>query len=221
MDLFMKTKAKSSATAPLSKTRSRRPAEQRSDPLLGLEHQIGQRLRDVRLSKDLSLSEVALQAGISVGNLSQIERGLTVASIRTFCMLARALGIEAGWLLEQYGMQPDNDHPHIVRASSARSIVFSKQGVIKRLASPVNDGSLQMLVVEIAPEASSGDRAYTHAGEECGIVLEGVLELVVDDELHTLGAGDSFRFKSTLPHRFSNPGNVPAKVIWVISPPLY
>jgi transcriptional regulator with XRE-family HTH domain len=204
------------------KARTAKSSRSISDPLLGMEFHIGQRLRELRTAKGLSLSELATQAEISVGNLSQIERGLAVPTIRTFCLLSRALDIGAGGLLEPYAQSNGNDDPFIVRATSAKSIVFSRSGVVKRLASPTKPGRLQMLVVEISPGAgSSNNKDYTHAGEECGIVLEGVIDIWLDGEKRTLGAGDSFRFESTRPHRFHNPGNAPAKVIWVTSPPLY
>ncbi|MFO1436475.1 MAG: XRE family transcriptional regulator [Gammaproteobacteria bacterium] len=225
----MKKQAQSHAAMRTGRDSTRRKQRQASkasrtiaDPLLGMEFHIGQRLRELRSAKGLSLSELAAEAEISVGNLSQIERGLAVPTIRTFCLLSRALGVGAGGLLEPFAQLGGDDDPFIVRAASAKSIVFSRSGVVKRLASPTKPGKLQMLVVEVAPgSGSSNNKDYTHAGEECGIVLEGVIDIWLDGEKRTLGAGDSFRFESTRPHRFHNPGNAPAKVIWVTSPPLY
>src|SRR5690242_18531561 len=65
-----------------------------------LEIRIGKKLRDHRLAKDLSLAEVAKLAEVSVGHLSQIERGLAAPSVRTFCVLSKILGVGPGWLLD-------------------------------------------------------------------------------------------------------------------------
>ena len=186
-----------------------------------LELRVGKRLRELRTAKGLSLVDLAKAADVSVGNLSEIERGLAIPSIRTFCLLSTALGIGAGWLLEQSGPVQPNGDPYVVRATARQSIVFSKPGVVKRLASPPGLGNLQMLLVEIDPGSGSGEQGYSHAGEECGIVFEGILDLWIDDEKRTLGTGDSFRFPSTKTHRFHNPGNVLTRVVWVTSPPLY
>ena len=186
-----------------------------------LELRIGKRLRELRTAKGLSLVDLAKAADVSVGNLSEIERGLAVPSIRTFCLLSTALGIGPGWLLEQSGPVQQNGDPYVVRATARQSIVFNKPGVVKRLASPPGPGNLQMLLVEIDPGSGSGEQGYSHAGEECGIVSEGILDLWIDGEKRTLGAGDSFRFPSTKTHRFHNPGNVLTRVMWVTSPPLY
>jgi transcriptional regulator with XRE-family HTH domain len=186
-----------------------------------LEVRVGKRLRELRTAKALSLADLAKAAEISVGNLSEIERGLAVPSIRTFCLLSTALGIGPGWLLEQSGTVHSDGDPFVVRATARQSIVFSKPGIVKRLASPQGAGSLQMLLVEIDPGSGSGEQGYSHAGEECGIVSEGILDLWIDGEKRTLGPGDSFRFPSTRTHRFHNPGNVLTRVVWVTSPPLY
>jgi transcriptional regulator with XRE-family HTH domain len=190
-------------------------------PFPDLEIKVGKRLRELRTAKGISLADLAKAAEISVGNLSEIERGLAVPSIRTFCQLSKALGIGAGWLLEQSGAVHANDDPYVIRATARQSIIFSKPGVVKRLASPPGAGNLQMLLVEIDPGAGSGEQGYSHAGEECGIVFEGILDLWIDGEKRTLASGDSFRFPSTKIHRFHNPGNVLTRVVWVTSPPLY
>jgi transcriptional regulator with XRE-family HTH domain len=186
-----------------------------------LEIRIGKKLRDHRLAKSLSLAEVAKLAEVSVGHLSQIERGLAAPSVRTFCVLSKILGVGPGWLLDDTAAPDHPFDPYITRAATRQTIMFNRAGVVKRLASPRAPGALQMLLVEIEPDTGSGAQGYSHAGEECGIVIEGILDLWIDGERRTLGTGDSFRFPSTKIHRFHNPGSVIARVVWVTSPPLY
>ncbi|MGH6894048.1 MAG: helix-turn-helix domain-containing protein [Dongiaceae bacterium] len=191
------------------------------DPFGDLELRVGKHIRELRVAKGLSLTELAGKVEVSVGNLSEMERGLSVPSIRTLCLLSKALDIGAGWLLDLHAESGPPVDPYVVRASARQSIVYSKAGVVKRLASPLSPGQLQMLLVEIEPGAGSGESGYSHAGEECGIVQEGILNLWIEGEKHTLSQGDSFRFASTKIHRFENPGNVLTRVLWITSPPLY
>ena len=51
--------------------------------------------------------------------------------------------------------------------------------------------------------------------------MSGQLELWIDGKLFHLNQGDSFAFKSTLPHRYRNVGTTDAVVIWSITPPSY
>ena len=122
----------------------------------------------------------------------------------------RALRLRALW-----------EFPQAFTSSHEEDEKAPLEATVKRLASPRAPGSLQMLLVEIEPDSGSGEQGYSHAGEECGIVMEGILDLWIDGERRTLGTGDSFRFPSTKLHRFHNPGSVMARVVWVTSPPLY
>ena len=70
--------------------------------------------------------------------------------------------------------------------------------------------------VHLEPGGNTGDELYTHDGEEAGLVLEGEMTLTVDAETWSLKTGDSFRFASRRPHRFSNPAeDAKAVVLWV------
>ena len=55
----------------------------------------------------------------------------------------------------------------------------------------------------------------------CSLVLTGTLELTVDDRIVLLYEGDSFRFRSSLAHRFANPGTTQANVVWANSLAFY
>src|SRR3984893_10255022 len=52
---------------------------------------VGQRIRDLRLSRAMSLEEVAARTDLSIGFLSQIERGLSSPSLRVLATLADVL----------------------------------------------------------------------------------------------------------------------------------
>jgi mannose-6-phosphate isomerase-like protein (cupin superfamily) len=43
----------------------------------------------------------------------------------------------------------------------------------------------------------------------------------IGDDCFVLNEGDSFSFPSTTPHRYRNPGDTEAVVIWAITPPSY
>ena len=79
---------------------------------------------------------------------------------------------------------------------------------------------LEGFVFVMEPGGHSGG-TLRHDGEECGYVLEGQLELVVDCAPHILGPGDSFFFGSDRPHSYRNPGKVTARVVWINTPPTY
>ena len=54
---------------------------------------VGQRIRELRRGRKLSLETVADRTDLSIGFLSQIERGLSSPSLRVLATLADVLGI--------------------------------------------------------------------------------------------------------------------------------
>ncbi|TCV66198.1 cupin domain [Pseudomonas fluorescens] len=74
-----------------------------------------------------------------------------------------------------------------------------------------------MLYTEIEPGASSSDQLKDEFGEQGGVVLEGELELTINDEVFTVRKGDSFQFPSATPHRYENKTNKPTKLVWIVS----
>ncbi len=62
---------------------------------------------------------------------------------------------------------------------------------------------------------------YSHAGEECGVCIEGRIELTVNGRSEVLEPGDAFYFSSTLPHRWRNVGKGPARMIAANTPPTF
>ena len=176
----------------------------------------GQRVQRVRKAHALSLMLLADRSGLSLGTLSNIERGIQGLTMRSVVALSRALGLPSDWFLDGRG-EPGG----VVQRRQQGRTVAIERGIHKELLNPDISGELELLLVTIAPGGTSGEEAYTHRGEEAGHVLSGTLALWVDDVSLMLAAGDSFHFQSNRPHRFANGGAGEAKVLWALTPPLY
>lgn len=180
---------------------------------------MGAQLRALRKAKGLSLQQLSELCGLSIGLISQIERGLSSPSVKALRSLVEALGVTVGWLFHHGAPPLPEDHGIVLRQGRRRSLSFNEGAVTKELLSPNLNGRIEMLIVVIAPGGTSGSTAYTHHGDEGGLVLEGELDLWVDERLYRLREGDSFGFASLRRHRFANPGTRPARVLWAITPP--
>jgi transcriptional regulator with XRE-family HTH domain len=174
---------------------------------------VGQRLRALRCERGLSLKAVAGGTGLSIGYLSQVERGLSSPSLRVLTQVADLLGVGLAAL---FGGQEGPEADGIVtRAGERAALTLWRAGISKQLLTQ-GDGALSLFLMQLAPGASTGDEALVHDGEEAGLVMEGALVLRVEDATAELGPGDSFRFASRRPHRYRNPSpDRPALVLWV------
>lgn len=178
---------------------------------------IGEQLRQRRRIRNLTLAELSQRAKLSVGLLSQIERGITSPSLKSIKSICEALDIPMSWLFDSGTVENPQEKGLVVRRGARRRLDLGTYGVTKELLSPDLGGEMQIYLVSIRPGGQSGPETYTHRGEEGGLVLSGTLELTVDGNIVVLYEGDSFRFSSSLPHRFTNPGTTQTSVVWANS----
>jgi transcriptional regulator with XRE-family HTH domain len=178
---------------------------------------VGRRLKELRRSRGLTLTQLAERTNLSVGSLSQVERGLVSPTIRTVYAVSTALGVSPAWIIDPDSVKAqDPDGPYIVR-STRRKPFFNRNGVTKHLATPEVEARYTGFIVTLEPNGSSGDEQYTHAGEEIGLVLSGSLILEIEDKTYRVNTGDSFAFPSSLAHRFYNDTSMDTVVFWINS----
>jgi transcriptional regulator with XRE-family HTH domain len=180
-------------------------------------HEIGERIRAIRLLRRLTLRDVASAAGVSESFVSQLERGRSSASVATLQRLAAALGIEVSDLFAE----THQARPRVLRREGRQFLEWGHLGR-KALLTPKPFHSLEVVAAEFEPGGSTGDEPYTHGdSEELLFVLAGRVQLQLGKEIFDLGPGDSVNYRSSTPHRVSTPENVAAEVLFVISPPSY
>jgi len=178
-------------------------------------HKLGQRIRSLRAMAGMTLTDLSKATGVSIGTLSQLERGLVSPTVRTLYIVANALGVMPAWLIDpSQNQQKGVEGLYIVRAGQ-RAHLFDIDGVRKDVASPAASKRLRGFFMVIQPGCNSGAQPYSHKGEEIGFILSGSLELQVDGETFSLVEGDCFAFPSSKPHHFANAGPRPASVFWV------
>lgn len=183
--------------------------------------EIGQRLRLRRRQKRLSLQQVADAAGISVGQLSQVERGLSQPSLRSLRLICDALNMPMSWLFEP-GAPTEGTLPVVVRREERRRFSLGPGGLAKTLMSDDRWRGIQMMGIVIPPGAHSGERPYaTGKAARTGMVLSGRLGLQVDDETFVLAPGDAFTFENCERCRFWCESEEACEVVWVVAPAVY
>lgn len=182
---------------------------------------IGQLLRTRRKARRMTLDDVAAASGVSIGQLSMIERGLASPSVKDLREICHALGMPVSWLFDPDDSEAGPEAGIVVRRNRRKHFELGAKKMHKELLTPDLTGALQVLSIVMEAGGSSGPECYSHDGEEAGLVLAGAMELVVGAETFVLEAGDSFRFVSTTPHRFANARGEPCHVLWITTPPFY
>lgn len=169
----------------------------------------------------MPLQQVAEACDISVSLLSQIERGLRSISLRTLNALARELDVQPETLVMNAQHRPENEEATgmVTRAGHHPRIEMADRGIKKENLTPhAATGAIGLYRAIIEPGGSTGQGLFTTVAEEqVGFVVEGQLELFINDQLLMLNAGDSFVYYGDTPRRWRNPGTTVTTVLWAIS----
>jgi transcriptional regulator with XRE-family HTH domain/quercetin dioxygenase-like cupin family protein len=204
-----------------NRSSGRKPARAKAGKGSAADLWLGQQIRALRKAQKLSLAQLAERSDLSIGNLSQIERGVRSPSVRSLQRLSECLKVPIADLFHTRVLPPASELGVILRRKARPILNLSKSGCHKELLTPMMPGTLQLLLVTLDPGGSSGTEHYSHKGEEAGVVIAGAMKLWIEDQSYVLKEGDSFRFKSTRRHRFESASKQTTRVLWATTPPVY
>ncbi|KJS37309.1 MAG: hypothetical protein VR70_12665 [Rhodospirillaceae bacterium BRH_c57] len=182
---------------------------------------LGARVRAARRQNGLRLTDLAEKAGCSPSMLSKIETERATPSLRILHRIATALDTSIAQLFSE----TERTAVTLYRAGGRPSVLVrrSKDAPaihLERLAPALPDQKIDGNIHVLEPGADSGGD-ISHAGEEIGYILVGLIELNVAGQVYELAAGDSFHFISELPHRYRNLSSGESRVLWVNTPPTF
>jgi transcriptional regulator with XRE-family HTH domain len=178
------------------------------------EAQVGERLRELRQQKDLSVRALAARSGLAINTLSMIENGRTSPSVSTLQILARALEVPIAAFFEQPAIEKRVVH---VRRQQRPAVTIDTTR-LEHLGRDLAGNAVQPFVVTLQPGAGSGQSLIVHTGHEFVYCLSGQVEYSIEEETYLLAAGDSLVFESHLPHCWKNTTSEPAQVILILIP---
>jgi transcriptional regulator with XRE-family HTH domain len=174
---------------------------------------LGSGIRAERLRQNMTLAQLAQRADLSPSALSQIERCVTDPSIGSLRRIASALQVP----FFRFLVERDSPDP-VVRRDQRRTITFPNHAMQYQLVTPNLRGPFEVLAMDLAPGAASGDEPLGHDSEECMLVLSGNVQVEVAGVAYALCAGDSISIQRNAPHRVINHDSGAAEVLMVISP---
>ena len=155
---------------------------------------IGERLRELREARNISMRALAARSGLSANALSMIERNKVSPSISTLYKLAEALGVS---ITAFFGSNQERQQVVFLK-SDARTRVSFTRGVFEGLGGEQFVGRVEPFMLTLESSANSGPRSMTHTGHEFVFCLRGLLEYQVERQSYQLDPGDSLLFSAHL-----------------------
>ena len=208
---------------------------------------VGERLREARQRRGVSVRSLARELGVSASLISQIETGKSQPSVSTLYAMTTALGIsvedvfasvpagetsvdgagaaaEAGGLpgtvLAALGAARGQRVGPVVRPGD-RQVLQLDSGVTWERLGQLPHPHVDFLLITYEPGGSSSSESglMRHGGSEYGYLLSGELVLTLGEDEIRLGPQDAISFDSTSPHRYRNDGLEPAVGVWFVAEP--
>jgi transcriptional regulator with XRE-family HTH domain len=173
---------------------------------------LGERLKDVRAEKGISLDFLANETGFSADYLSRLENGQTMPPVATILRLSRALEIDSGVFLKEERDQADKKKAEDFKK---RTEDYSYQ----TLTPDALHKHLKAFRVFIDPVSEHKGVSYQHEGEEFVYVLRGQVEVAVGENRNILNPEDSLHFNSSIVHRLRNLSPERAEMLVVLYTP--
>jgi transcriptional regulator with XRE-family HTH domain len=186
---------------------------------------IGRRLKEVRETRRLSQRELAQRAGLTGGAISQIEQNKSSPSVASLKRLLDAIDMS----LSEFFSQIEEDATPKYFYTADEFVELSPQeiglgataNVSLRQLGNASRHVLQVLHETYPPGSDTGPEMLRHEAEEAGIVIHGIIEVTVGDQVRVLNKGDGYIFDSRLPHRFRNIGDQECVVVSACTPPTF
>jgi len=202
--------------------------------------ELGKRIRKERQKRQLTLEQFSKKTGLSKSFLSQIERGNTEPSITSLKKIAAQFGFSVVNLFpngngseENWGYQGNAAEPaaikkkyiqdvSVVRSNKRKRFALPGSNVVYDLLTPDMNRRLEVMHMHVAPGDNSGEEPMLDSpGEKLCIVMKGLLEVRVGDEVYRLEEGDSLYYPAHVQHSWRAIEGESIEVIWILTPPSF
>ncbi len=183
-----------------------------------MDNSVGAKLKDLRIENKMTLKNLSDKTGLSVGYLSQVERGISSIAIDSLASIMKVFDME---LSDFFDREMAASQDPAVRSFNLTSDQISPYIIQYVLSNNVKDFEMLPRLFQLQPLGGSHPKdveMYSHIGEEFVYVIEGIVTVLYDDREYTLYPGDSFQIHSNVKHNWINKTNKTAKLLSINIP---
>jgi transcriptional regulator with XRE-family HTH domain len=182
-------------------------------------YRIGSKIRVLRLSKQLALTQLGAHTGLSAAMLSKIERGLLFPTLPTLLRIALVFGVGLDHFFTEQEKRPvaalvrRRDRLRLPDQAGTDPPTY----LFESLDFPVTGRPMSAYYAEF-PLSGKSSEPHRHAGTELIYVVDGHLVINIDGEDIGLERGDALTFDSDSLHAYRQVGKATCKAIVVTTP---
>jgi transcriptional regulator with XRE-family HTH domain len=181
------------------------------------EKTIVKKIRELRLSRNMTLERLADLTGLTKGYLSRIEHSPKSPPVSTLAGIAKALEYDITQFFTENAI--DETPPDISVIKKDERLKMGRRGapfgyIYEALAYRTPGKNMEPYIITISREFSEAE--FQHEGEEFIFILDGQLAFFYKGQTHILEKGDSVYFNSGFPHSGKSIGKKRAKFLCII-----
>ena len=188
------------------------------------ENQVGEKIRQLRESKGISIEELARESQISVELVEKLESEAVIPSLSPLLKIAKVFNVRLGTFLDD----APQTGPVVVKSGKSENVMrFSGKNTNLKdstlefysLASGKTDRHMEPFLIDVHPPETYDYQLSSHEGEEFIFVMSGEIEVLYGKETYLVSEGDSIYYDSVVPHELhANGGD--AKILAVVYTPI-
>lgn len=178
---------------------------------------IGNRIKELRRQKKMTLTELSKQSGVQIATLSRIENGKMKGTIDSHLSVARALGVDVTTLYKDLGKESTDDRTSPPDAPT-ETFNYNDKASYEILTSHLLSKKMMPVVLRIEPGGRTNAESNPPGSEKFVFVLEGAVRAAVGERSYDLTPNKTVYFDASVSHWFENTGKKPARLISVVTP---
>ena len=179
---------------------------------------IGARIKELRTANKYTLKRLSEESGLSIGFLSQVERGMSSIAIDSLEEIASIFNTSLSRFFDFSGQS--TAYP-VIHSFEVAATPISQQIIQYVLSNNVEAYHILPRIFLLLPFSDldvEKVEMYSHEGEEFIYVLEGIVTVYLDDVKYTLYPGDSLITSSLQRHNWRNLTNKNARILTINTP---
>ena len=179
---------------------------------------VGQKIKELRKERNMSLSALAETTGIQIATLSRMENSIMPGTLKSHIKIAKALNAS---LAELYSEIVDNEDKsqQIISEASADIFTYNEKSSYDILTKNILSKKMLPTLIKIEPNGTTSKEKSPVGTEKFIYVLSGKVNLIMKEHKpYPLKKDNSLYFKASIEHHYSNPGKTLTKIICVTTP---
>ncbi|OTN77407.1 cro/CI family transcriptional regulator [Enterococcus sp. 8G7_MSG3316] len=175
--------------------------------------EIGEKLRNLRVQKNLTQEELGERTDLTKGYISQLERDLSSPSMETFFTILEVLGVTP----EEFFREDHAHHQIVYREEDSTRYLDEENGYeLKWLIPDSNEKEMEPILLTF--EKDGEYKTFEPSLAETFIyVLDGTISLTLGETTYKARKGQSVYYQASEPHQLKNIGRQKSRVLVVVT----